>query len=235
MVIKLPLHIICILLGISLCFYAISTIAFVHRETVLSSAHQEHILVLDPGHGGLDGGAVGIKGNKESELNLEIALKTQALCKLLGIPHTMTRSTEDLTYPEGAKTISEKKSADQNSRIDLIRSIPNGIVYSIHQNSYPSSSVSGFQVLYGHNDRSLKLGEIIQKSYNDNLFATRRLASEIPDNIYIFKHIDCPGVLIECGFISNAQDSALLQTDVHQIKLAILFTTAYLEFINTTN
>ena len=234
MVIKLPLHIICILSGLCICFYSLIPIYNNHRKLALSSAQQEHILILDPGHGGLDGGAVGIGGNKESEINLEIAVKTKELCKLLGIPHTMTRSTEELNYPETAKSIADKKLADQNNRIELIRSIPNGIVYSIHQNAYPNSSVSGFQVLYGHSEQSKVLGDVIQQTYNDNISATRRLATEIPNNIYLFRHIDCPTVLIECGFISNKHDYELIQKDDYQIKLSTLFAAAYLQFINTT-
>ena len=233
MVIKFPLRYICIFLGVCLCFYSFVPSFSNRRKLVLSSAQQEHVMILDPGHGGLDGGAVGVYGNKESEINLEICLKTKALCSLLGIPHAMTRTSETLIYPQNAESIADKKIADQNARIEFIRSIPNGIVYSIHQNAYPSPSVSGFQVLYGHNDSSEKLGQIIQQSYNDKLNATRRIATEIPNNIYLFRHIDGPAVLIECGFISNKQDSELLQTDSYQVKLATLFTAAHLQFINT--
>lgn len=234
MVIRFPLHTVCIFLGISFCFYGFfPTISDFLPQAVLSSAQQEHILILDPGHGGLDGGAVGIDGTKESEINLKIAQKTGALCNLLGIPYLLTRESEEIPYPNTAKTIAEKKNADQRHRLEVINSTPNGVLMSIHQNAYPSPSVQGFQVLFGHNEESQKLGNCIQDAYNSNIASARRLASEIPSNIYLFRDLNHTAVLIECGFISNRDECILLQTDIHQLKLASILTASYLQYINS--
>ena len=92
-----------------------------------------HVLIIDPGHGGLDGGAVSSDGVKESEINLKISIKLNTLGHLYGITTVMTRTTENIEYPSDATTISACKKADQQMRLGLIRDYPHGILYSIHQ------------------------------------------------------------------------------------------------------
>ena len=123
-----------------------------------TNLHDTNVLIIDPGHGGLDGGAVGIDGTAESTINLDIAVKLNLMAKLCGIPTVMTRTSETIDYPSDAKTIADCKIADQKSRLRLIQDYPNSILYSIHQNSYPGEKVSEIQVLYAHHESSRTLG-----------------------------------------------------------------------------
>ena len=234
MVIRLQLHKLCIILGIIICTVSLCTIPdSSFREVLQSTQKAPALLIIDPGHGGADGGAVGIDGVRESKINLEIANKLNLLGKLFGIQTIMTRSSEDIDYPEEATGISERKVADQKARLRLIQDYPYAILYSIHQNAYPSEKVTGFQVLYGHDENSQKLGNLLQKRYNEAISSqVGRVAAEISDDIFIMKHCGCTAVLVECGFITNRNECELLQTQAYQTKLALIMLGTYMEFVN---
>ena len=234
MVIKLQLHKISILLGIIICLLSMLYVQpYCAREVLRREPTSLRTLIIDAGHGGADGGAVGIDGTPESPINWQIAIKLQSLSKLCGIPIVMTRNSETIDYPSDATTISEKKISDQQARLRLIRDYPNGILYSIHQNAYPNKSISGLHVLYGHNESSRNLGNLLQSQFNEFLSdKSRRVAAEISDDIYLMRNCECTAVLIECGFISNSTDCKLLQTDTHQKKLAVIMLGGYLQFLN---
>lgn len=208
--------------------------------TVFSSAKrvskaQESLLIIDPGHGGEDGGAVGADGSKESEINLAVALKMEALCVFLGVESVMTRYSESLDYPKSATTIRAKKIADQKARIELINSAPNAVLISVHQNTYPSAKPSGGQALYGKVEGSQALAELIQSNITLSIDADNtRAAAKISDDIYLMKKAECPAVLVECGFMSNPTELELLKTEEYQAKLAAVFVASYIQFISET-
>lgn len=208
--------------------------------TVFSSAKrvskaQESLLIIDPGHGGEDGGAVGADGSKESEINLAVALKMDALCGFLGVESVMTRYSESLDYPKSATTIRAKKIADQKARIELINSAPNAVLISVHQNTYPSAKPSGGQALYGKVEGSQALAELIQSNITLSIDADNtRAAAKISDDIYLMKKAECPAVLVECGFMSNPVELELLKTEEYQAKLAAVFVASYTQFISET-
>jgi len=195
----------------------------------------EPLLIIDPGHGGADGGAVAGDGTKESDLNLAVALKMDALCGFLGVNSIMTRSSEALDYPESAVTIRAKKIADQKARVELINNTPNATLISIHQNIYPGAKPSGAQALYGKVEGSAELAELIQGNFafyidEDN----KRSAARISDDIYLMKKAECPAVLVECGFMSNPEELARLRTPEYQKMLAAVFVASYTQFISET-
>lgn len=192
-------------------------------------------LIIDPGHGGEDGGAVAADGSKESELNLAIALKLEALSGFFGVPTVMTRSSETLDYPESADTIRAKKVADQKARLELINSIQNAVFISIHQNLYTSAAPSGAQALYAGTEGSMELAEMMQNNFiallnEDN----KRTASRISDDIYLMKNAGCTAVLIECGFISNPAELELLKDPEYQSKVASIILASYIQFTSGT-
>ena len=121
------------------------------------------VVVIDPGHGGEDGGAVSPSGVKESTLNLDIAEKLDLILAFYGVHTVMTRTSETLDYSESADTIREKKREDQNRRIDLIDSLDNAVVISIHQNNYPSAGPFGAQAFYAPTDGSKAFAEYLQQ------------------------------------------------------------------------
>ena len=178
------------------------------------------LLIIDPGHGGADGGAVSVTGTYESDINLQIALKIEQLAALYGCRSVMTRYTQDIEYPDDALTIRAKKIADQKGRVSLINSFNNAVLISIHQNKYTSSEPRGGQVFYSPVPRSREMGEYMQQLLAENTDTRNRTARQIPDSIYLMNSITCPGILVECGFLSNREEAILLESDNYQKKLA---------------
>lgn len=200
-------------------------------HTVSGETERTRILIIDPGHGGDDGGAVSSDGVEEADVNLSIAKRLDALSCLCGVKTVMTRSDRQIQYPEEAQTIAARKVADQKQRVALINDTPNAVLISIHQNLYPSSQPHGAQVLYAATNDSEQFG----KQLHDNLIAlldpqNRRVAAPISEDIYLMKNIRCPGVLVECGFLSNPEECARLQTDAYQIQLSLTMLSAYLVY-----
>lgn len=234
MVIRFSVHKFFVFLGLSICIISVANgIQTNISKTTSGYATIIHPLIIDAGHGGADGGAVGADGTPESHINLQIADRLNLLGKLCGISTVMTRSTEDISYPVEAKTIAEKKIADQKARLRLIQDYPNGILYSIHQNSFPSKTVSGNQVLYGHTESSQMIGILLQNQLNDVLQSeSKRVAAEISNDIYLMKHCQCTAVLIECGFISNPNECKLLQSAEYQKTLATIMLGVYLQYLD---
>ncbi len=184
-------------------------------------------LIIDPGHGGADGGAVSVTGTYESTLNLDIALRARALAGLFGINCVMTRETQDIEYPEDAATIRAKKVADTHGRAELVNSIENAVLISIHQNKYTTSGPSGCQVFYAPTEGSPELAQRIQDTLRQLSEKNGRGAVQIGRDVYILNHVSCPAVLVECGFVSNYAEAALLETPEYRLKLAALIIGSY--------
>ena len=189
-------------------------------------------LVIDAGHGGADGGASAADGTVESLVNLQIALRMEQLAKLFGVPTVMTRTDETLDYPPEAGTIREMKLWDQRTRIALINATENAILISIHQNTYPDARPSGSQVLYAKTDGSPEFAELAHANLICALNPeNRRVAAPISDRIYLMKRVNCPAILVECGFLSNPQETAKLKTVEYQTELAAVLMGSYLQYI----
>ena len=188
----------------------------------------ERTLVIDPGHGGEDGGALSIDGTKESLINLDIALKTAALCDFTGCSYVMTRDSEEIVYSEG-NSIAGRKRFDQKSRVELTETTNNAVLMSIHQNCYPHPAPFGPQVFFSKTEGSEELAVILQTNINKALCPdNRRLASAASKDIYIMKKVSCPAVLVECGFISNPKEAELLSTDTYRLSIAFTIVGSYL-------
>ena len=184
-------------------------------------------LVIDPGHGGLDGGAIAFNGVKESELNLAIALKLDALAGFCGVNTFLTRA--DDSARSDWQSYSEHE--DLVHRTELINGVPNAVLISIHQNFFPTSQPSGAQVLYAAGELSRSLG----RRTHDNLVAqlqpaNRRVAEPASERLYITSHVRCPAILVECGFLSNITDLELLSRDGYQTSLAAVLLASYLQY-----
>lgn len=195
------------------------------------SQNSRSTLVLDAGHGGIDGGAISDSGLKESDINLQIALKTEALVRFLGIDTVMTRETD--TDNSDNKAYSEHDNLVQ--RVKLANSTENAALISIHQNKFPSAVVSGAEVMYSENDDSKALGLITQ----DNLVtlldsSNRRVARPAPKELLLTSSVECPTILVECGFMSNPQEVQKLASNDYQLKLAAILAGSYIQFLNNT-
>lgn len=234
MVFRFHWRVICLILLICICVSMIGGQKMLPSETIGYDTPLT-VLLIDPGHGGADGGAVGINGIIESEINLSIGLKLRSLCRLYGVPCIMTRESNEIAYPDEADTVAKKKLFDQKERLRLIRDNPHGILFSIHQNFYPSSNPSGVEVLYGHNESSREVGELLQRNLTAVLCPhSRRIAAEISDDIYLLRECQCTAALIECGFLSNPAEAALLSSESYQAKIAAVLLASYLQYTNYT-
>lgn len=180
----------------------------------------ERTLILDAGHGGADGGAVSVTGTSESTLNLAVTLKLEALAELYGVVPVLTRQSEDIDYPPDAATIHAKKVADTKAREALIGSFDNAVLVSIHQNKYSTSQPRGSQVFYAPTEDSQALAEAVQGTLAGVSEDNHRGVVRIGKDVYLMNHITCPGVLVECGFVSNPAEARLLEDPTYQLKLA---------------
>ena len=175
-------------------------------------------VVIDAGHGGVDGGATSCTGILESQFNLEIATKLNDLMHLLGIQTRMIRETDCSIYTQG-ETIAQKKISDLRERVRIVNSIDDCVLVSIHQNHFSDSKYSGAQVFYPQTAGSKELSTKLQENIKRTLNPDSRRGIKKADGIYLMQHINCPGVLIECGFLSNPQEEYLLRTEDYQQKL----------------
>lgn len=186
-------------------------------------------LVLDAGHGGEDGGAVSLTGVPESRINLAIALKLDDMLGLYGAPHTLLRREDISLHDPEADTLRKKKVSDLKNRVAAIEGTEGAALLSIHQNSYPDSRYHGAQVFYAPTDGSQELARHIQTAIRAALQPENsRECKQIPDTVYLMNHISCPAVLVECGFLTNGEEEALLRDDAYQRKLAAVLASAWL-------
>ncbi len=190
-------------------------------------------VIIDPGHGGLDGGAVSISGEAEAPLNLDISLRLRDLFSFIGIQAVMTRETEaSLDYRED-NTIRQNKNADLNARLALSQSYPDCPFLSIHLNKYVQTEYKGAQVFYSANHAdSMTLASHLQECMRVGLdpYNTRR-AKLSPEDVFLMKHITAPAVTIECGFLSNPEETALLAMPGYRLKIAASICCGYTEYL----
>ena len=186
-------------------------------------------LVLDAGHGGEDGGAVSLTGAPESGINLAIVLKLRDVLGLYGVDPILLRETDMSLHDESADTLREKKRSDLKNRVAAVEDVEGSTLLSIHQNTYPGSQYHGTHVFYAPTEGSQPLAEHIQTSIQAALQPdNERAVKQIPDTVYIMNHVTCPAVLIECGFLTNPEEEALLRDEEYQRKLAAVIAGAWL-------
>lgn len=191
------------------------------RTTSGAVTTPELVYILDAGHGGEDGGAISVTGTSESQINLAITLKLEQLLALYGHCPVLIRTEDISIYDEGCETLHEKKVSDIQNRVTLVEETENGILISIHQNSYPDSQYDGFQVFYASTDSSQELAEAVQISLKSGINPDNtREIKQIYDSVYLLNHITRPAILVECGFLTNPDEAAKLETDSYQLQLA---------------
>lgn len=180
-------------------------------------------LIIDPGHGGEDGGAVASDGTIESHINLCIASTAADLARFLGWKVVMTRTEDISIHDNNATTLREKKVSDLKNRVAICNSIKNSTLISIHQNSIPAAkNVRGAQVFFNEIDRSSDLAQMVQKSLNQTLnIGYAKECKQMGESNYLLRNVEIPAILIECGFLSNQAETQLLKTHEHQIKISL--------------
>ena len=184
-----------------------------------SGVPERSVIVIDAGHGGEDGG-----------INLAIAQDLDALLRFLGCETRMTRTEDAAIYSDGARTLREKKASDLKNRVALVNETPNAVLLSIHQNSLPASRrVHGAQAFHARTEGSEALAESVQVALNAAVNPGNEKSRKVIDkSVYLMKNISCPAVLVECGFLSNAEEAARLCETDYQRKLAVTVAAGFL-------
>ena len=188
-------------------------------------------IVIDAGHGGEDGGASSPGGRLESTYNLEISLRLNDLFHLLGYDTRMIRTTDTAVYTKG-ETIAQKKASDLKERVRIVNETENALLLSIHQNNFPDGRYSGAQVFYAGTDGSEYLAKLLQEKLVTTLNPGSNRKAKKCGGVYLMAHIDCTGVLIECGFLSNAQEEAMLRSGDYQKKLCCVIATVAGQYLS---
>ncbi len=210
---------------IVLLFAVLSSIAFIPVRAIAVP-----MLIIDPGHGGEDGGAVAADGTIEAQINWEISDRCVALAEFLGLPVCMTRKQYAVDYPPEAESVRSRKTADQKSRAALVNSVDNAILISIHQNKFTNSAATGPQVFYNDNPVSAALAAWIQDGLTEQLCPqNRRVAAPVAKDVWLMQQVNCPAVLIECGFLSNPDETKLLCSSTYQKALSLVVLGSFLQ------
>lgn len=187
-------------------------------------------IIIDPGHGGVDPGKVGIDGSYEKDINLDIALKVQEILEDRGYEVILTRKTDDGLYEESD---SNKKVADMKARCQIIEESQAELVVSIHQNSFSQENISGAQVFYyEHSTQGALLASKIQAAMQQMVDEGNNREIKANSTYYMLLHTPCPTVIVECGFLSNANEAKLLGTDEYQAKVAGAISQGIIDFLN---
>ncbi|MCD8500857.1 MAG: N-acetylmuramoyl-L-alanine amidase CwlD [Bacillaceae bacterium] len=179
------------------------------------------IIVIDPGHGGIDGGASSKEGLLEKEVALSISLLLRDYLQEAGALVIMTREEDKDLAEQDTKRIRSRKIQDLKRRVQMINETDSDLFVSIHLNAIPSPKWSGAQTFYNRSiDSNERLARLIQAELRDNLNNTNRLAKPI-NNVFLLKEAQTTGALVEVGFLSNPTEAELLETIEYQQKVAV--------------
>ena len=201
----IPLFVATILVGVAVAVPYMATSAMPKLK---------HTIVIDAGHGGRDGGSVGVDGSVEKDLNLEYAKSLQKLLTNAGIKVVMTRSGDTGLYNESADN---KKLSDMRKRRDIINNSTPDLVISIHMNSFPLDSCQGAKTFYQiGSDASFEVAKKIQSCLSYYMSNTTKTVSE--GDYYILNCTKYTSVLVECGFVSSPEEVKLLNNKDYREK-----------------
>lgn len=199
-----------------------------------NSADPRQTVILDAGHGGMDSGAVGVTGALEKEINLSIVLKLQAMLEFSGYNVMLTRSDDRSIHDQHITGIGNQKRSDMSNRLAIVKSHPNGIFFSIHQNKFTQEKYWGAQMFYTskHAD-NMNIARIMQQRFKLIQPENDREIKLSGDELYLFKETEIPALLIECGFLSNANEENKLKTDEYRQEVAFTIFCGITEYINS--
>lgn len=184
----------------------------------INNIQTKKTVIIDPGHGGIDVGTVGIDGSLEKNINLSISLDLYDFLMVSGINTVLTRDGDYEMYRVGE----QRTKSDLYNRMDYINSVPNSILISIHQNHFENEAEWGTQVWYSPNDEiSPTLADKILQSVKKNIQPENKRENKVSDNsYYILYKAQKPSVMVECGFVSNENENKRLQDKEYQRDMA---------------
>lgn len=186
----------------------------------------EYTIVIDAGHGGRDGGAVGKSQVSESKLNLDYALTLKEIVLEFGFGVVLTREDMNGLYDENAQN---KKRSEMEKRRQIINDSGADLVVSLHMNSFPLSSCRGAYVFYGRGSESgFRLAKSMQESLCQSVEYARQSVSV--GDYFVLNYSQIPAVLVECGFVSNEEEEKLLLREDYRQKFCYALFSGILKY-----
>lgn len=192
-------------------------------------------VIVDAGHGGFDGGTVASDGTPEKEINLAIAMRLRTILDCFGVRTVMTRTGDDSIHDPSCTGIRAQKISDIHNRLHVMEETDDSVFVSIHQNHFTKARYHGTQVFYSGNDaRSERLAQAIQSAVTQALQPdnTRRIRQSGTE-IYLLYHAVRPAVMVECGFLSNPEETEKLKDDGYQTQMALSIADGIMRFLQS--
>lgn len=180
------------------------------------------MIILDAGHGGIDSGCLSVNGAEEKDINLNIMLTLRDMLSVTGFDVTVTRDTDRSIHDTGVTGLGKQKKSDMENRLNIINSFDNAVFISVHQNQYTDPKYYGAQMFYPiESADSERLARIMQSNFVSLLQPENgREIKPVGDEIYLLHKANCPAVMAECGFLSNPEEAAKLESLEYQAQVA---------------
>ena len=210
-----------------------------HENEIVTVSSQiddsKPIIILDAGHGGVDGGCSAYNGAVEKDINLSIELSLKAILETFGYTVEVTRSTDISIFDPGIVGIGKQKKSDMNNRLNLFNKYENAVAVSIHQNQFTDPQFNGAQMFYTEtNPLSQTLAQTLQNTFKSKLQNNNdREIKNAGKDLFLLYYSKCPSVMVECGFLSNKQEADLLLSKGYQKQVALTIFSGLNEFILT--
>ena len=189
------------------------------------------VIIIDAGHGGEDGGAIGVDGTYEKDVNLEISLKLNDILSIFGYKTHLIRTTDSAIHTEG-DTIRQRKVSDIHNRTATMDLYENCIYLSIHQNKYSDGRIWGTQTFYSANcNESREVAQLIQNAVKSQIQPNnKRQIKKSGTDIYVLYNATKPAVMVECGFVSNKNELIQLKNSQYQCNMALSIVTGIINY-----
>lgn len=225
-------------IAVAICIVPVCAVAWSLRsimavKPVMADFKANPVIIIDAGHGGSDGGAVGDGGIIEKDINLAISLTMRDIFTANGFDVIMTRDTDISIHDEGVKGTRNQKVSDIHNRLAVVESHPDAIFLSVHQNKFTSAGSKGAQIFYSpNNPQSEQLAAILQEEFISALQPeNHRKYKRADKNLYLMYHAKCPSVLVECGFLSNPEEARRLTDTEYQSQIAFTTFSSVVRFL----
>ena len=190
--------------------------------SLVSQQQELPIIILDAGHGGFDGGCISVDGVPEKGINLSILLRVRDLLRISGYEVEVTRDSDISIHDSGIEGIANQKSSDMDNRLELFNKYDNAVCISIHQNQFTDPVYNGAQMFYSATDsRNEMLAKSLQSSFQVLQPENKREIKLCGKELFLCYYSENPTVMVECGFLSNPEEAALLNTEEYQQKVAM--------------
>ena len=222
--------------GLSVLLLLLFSARTVSSGTVETVAIPPPTVILDAGHGGPDGGANGVNGVHEKDLNLAMVLLLAELFRGEGVEVILTRADDALPITEEQDRSGHRKRWDVTNRIGFTKLYPDALFVSIHMNLFPVEKYSGLQVWYAKTPGSAELAETVRRRVTAELQPdNKRQCKKADSSIRLLDEAGCAAILVECGFLSNRAECEKLCSSDYQRELSFSIFCAIMEYVNQRN